>query len=71
MGRSMMGIISLGIDLVIGKNRVPKPAAGITAFILERYPIRANLKTHDSPIFYFFTRPRHFFAKLSHGGRIP
>jgi hypothetical protein len=28
-----MGSISLGSSFVIGNNRVPKPAAGITAFL--------------------------------------
>ena len=32
IGRSMSGIISLGIDFVAGRKRVPKPAAGRTAF---------------------------------------
>ena len=27
----MIGSISLGIDFALGKKRVPKPAAGITA----------------------------------------
>jgi len=31
----MMGIISFGIALVAGKNRVPRPAAGITAFLIS------------------------------------
>ena len=30
-GRSTIGSISLGIDLVAGRNRVPRPAAGMTA----------------------------------------
>jgi len=32
MGLSMMGNISFGIDFVTGRNLVPNPAAGITAF---------------------------------------
>src|SRR3990167_2811373 len=32
-GLSTTGSISLGIALVWGRNRVPKPAAGITAFL--------------------------------------
>jgi len=32
VGVSTIGSISLGIALVAGKNRVPSPAAGITAF---------------------------------------
>jgi hypothetical protein len=31
-GVSTTGIISLGIALVAGRNRVPSPAAGMTAF---------------------------------------
>jgi hypothetical protein len=31
-GRSRMGSSSLGTDLVVGKKRVPSPAAGMTAF---------------------------------------
>jgi len=30
-GRSTSGIISLGMAFVAGKNRVPRPAAGMTA----------------------------------------
>src|SRR3990167_2312989 len=38
-GLSTIGSISLGIALVWGRNRVPNPAAGITAFlILEDIP---------------------------------
>jgi hypothetical protein len=45
MGLSMMGNISLGIDLVAGKNLVPKPAAGITAFLITLQPqINSNHK---------------------------
>jgi hypothetical protein len=29
-----MGNISFGCDFVAGKNLVPKPAAGITAFVI-------------------------------------
>jgi hypothetical protein len=29
----MIGSISFGIDLVAGRNRVPRPAAGISAFL--------------------------------------
>jgi hypothetical protein len=32
LGVSTIGIISFAIAFVAGKNRVPKPAAGITAF---------------------------------------
>src|SRR5437762_5020036 len=42
MGRSTRGIISLGIALVAGRKRVPKPAAGRTAF-LTRTVIRSLL----------------------------
>ena len=49
IGLSTSGRISLGTDLVMGRNLVPQPAAGITAFltftfkhqiclILERWP---------------------------------
>src|SRR5713226_7271471 len=31
-GRSTIGSISFGTDFVTGRNRVPYPAAGITAF---------------------------------------
>jgi hypothetical protein len=34
MGLSTIGNISFGIAFVWGKNRVPKPAAGITAFLI-------------------------------------
>jgi len=34
MGLSTMGIISLGISLVAGKNLVPLPATGMTAFLI-------------------------------------
>lgn len=34
MGASTTVSISLGMDLVAGKNRVPNPAAGITAFVI-------------------------------------
>ena len=33
MGRSRIGSSSLGTDLVMGRKRVPNPAAGITAFL--------------------------------------
>jgi hypothetical protein len=33
-GVSNIGIISLGIDLVAGKNLVPKPATGRIAFLI-------------------------------------
>src|SRR5690242_18782030 len=33
MGLSMMGSISLGMALVMGKKRVPMPAAAITALV--------------------------------------
>ncbi len=33
VGLSTIGSISLAIALVAGKKRVPKPAAGITAFL--------------------------------------
>ena len=33
IGRSTSGIISLGMALVAGRKRVPKPAAGRTAFL--------------------------------------
>lgn len=32
-GRSTTGIISFGIDFVAGRNLVPSPPAGITAFV--------------------------------------
>ena len=32
-GRSTSGRISFGTDLVAGRNRVPKPATGSTAFV--------------------------------------
>ena len=34
MGLSTMGSISLGMALVAGNMRVPKPATGIIAFII-------------------------------------
>src|SRR5690606_10487456 len=34
-GRSMIGSISLGTVLVAGKNRVPRPATGNTAFFIR------------------------------------
>ncbi|MPN44401.1 hypothetical protein SDC9_191966 [bioreactor metagenome] len=34
VGTSIIGNISFDIDFVIGKNLVPKPAAGITAFLI-------------------------------------
>jgi hypothetical protein len=42
MGLSTMGNISLGIALVAGNIRVPKPATGIIAFIIS------FLKTNSS-----------------------
>jgi hypothetical protein len=33
VGLSSIGNISLGIALVAGRNLVPRPAAGITAFL--------------------------------------
>jgi hypothetical protein len=33
-GLSTMGNISFGIAFVCGRKRVPKPAAGITAFVI-------------------------------------
>src|SRR6185369_11017567 len=43
IGRSTSGIISLGMALVAGRKRVPKPAAGRTAF-LTRTVIRYLLE---------------------------
>jgi hypothetical protein len=37
-GLSTMGSISLGWALVAGRNRVPRPAAGMTAFLTMRAP---------------------------------
>ena len=34
VGLSTIGSISFGTDLVIGKNLVPNPATGITAFVI-------------------------------------
>jgi hypothetical protein len=34
VGVSIIGSISLGCALVAGKNRVPNPAAGMTAFFI-------------------------------------
>jgi len=34
-GVSTIGSISFGCALVAGKKRVPKPAAGITAFLMR------------------------------------
>jgi hypothetical protein len=34
VGLSTMGSISFGCAFVAGKNRVPKPAAGMTAFVI-------------------------------------
>ena len=40
VGLSIIGSISFGIDFVIGRKRVPYPAAGITAFfIIGLYPL--------------------------------
>jgi len=33
-GLSTTGSISLGVAFVAGRNRVPRPAAGITAFVI-------------------------------------
>jgi hypothetical protein len=33
-GRSTTGSISFGIAFVAGRNRVPSPAAGMTAFVM-------------------------------------
>jgi hypothetical protein len=35
-GLSTTGIISFGLALVAGKNRLPKPATGNTAFVIAR-----------------------------------
>src|SRR3954464_4355353 len=35
-GLSTTGSISLGVALVAGRNRVPRPAAGMTAFVTRR-----------------------------------
>src|SRR3990167_191272 len=42
IGLSTIGSISLGKALVWGKNRVPNPAAGITAFLIFIYLIKLN-----------------------------
>ena len=34
LGLSTMGIISFGLTLVAGKNRLPIPATGKTAFVI-------------------------------------
>src|SRR5918996_1041788 len=43
-GRSTTGIISFGRAFVAGRNRVPNPAAGITAFVTRTryYPLRGS-----------------------------
>jgi hypothetical protein len=38
IGLSMIGSISFGIDFVTGRNLVPRPAAGITAFLIIHSP---------------------------------
>src|ERR1039457_7069816 len=42
-GLSTMGSISLGVALVAGRNRVPRPAAGTTALVTG--PVSAMLVT--------------------------
>ena len=42
-GLSKIGIISFAIALVAGKKRVPKPPAGITAFLICCLAIIASL----------------------------
>ena len=48
IGLSRMGRSSLGTDLVIGKNRVPSPAAGITAVLISMTPPDAGPFYHRS-----------------------
>jgi hypothetical protein len=45
-----MGSISLGIDLVAGRKRVPRPAAGISAFLTVKI---------NSPVKEFYERVIH------------
>ena len=58
----MMGSISLGIDFVTGRNRVPRPAAGMTAFLTlltstppgtprpPSWPSRSSAVDHSLPL---------------------
>src|SRR5690625_5514598 len=54
-GLSTTGIISLGVALVAGRNRVPRPAAGITALVtgtlgsLMASPYKLNASNRDDP----------------------
>jgi hypothetical protein len=42
VGMSIIGNISFGIDFVAGKNRVPSPAAGITALRIISFGFRRS-----------------------------
>src|SRR3990172_8965635 len=55
-GLSTTGIISFGLALVAGRNRLPKPATGNTAFVIARMtlssfqqPQQAGLVEHRDP----------------------
>jgi hypothetical protein len=52
----MIGSISFGIDLVAGRKRVPRPAAGISAFLIVKVnsPMKGNsVKLYSSELKYF------------------
>jgi hypothetical protein len=52
-GRSTSGMISLGTDFVAGRNLVPKPATGKTAFV-TLLRISPSLSEPDKPQVRFF-----------------
>ena len=47
-GLSTTGIISFGLALVAGKNRLPKPATGNTAFVIARITRFLDLNDTES-----------------------
>jgi hypothetical protein len=49
-GVSIIGSISFGIDLVAGRNRVPRPAAGIIAFLTVKVDSPLERKFYEKVI---------------------
>ena len=48
---STIGSISFGVAFVAGKNLVPKPAAGITAFLIS-FLIKTSIKNKQNRLHY-------------------
>src|SRR5580765_7639580 len=73
MGLSTSGSISLGCALVAGRKRVPRPAAGKTAFLTLAnilLPVSASgVHLRNRKIFWYFNYIRHAESARRKGER--